>query len=208
MRTMHKLGLTAVLLFALSYAGTAAAIPVWYADVQTSTLLGNRHADLTTPLDPGGIDRILSNSELEWLGTGLGSGYVAAGSPLEITHSFEPNGVSADSVYYAAVTVGVMDDFDLEFEYGELRIGSDLLDSGNAFLNLFGGEVTALITTVGDAVTLSVSAVRGDFRVAFSALTVHFDGTTLTSPTPAIPEPSAALIFAVGLVVAGWRRRS
>ena len=205
---MRKLDLAAVLMLALSYAGTAAAIPVWYADVQTSTLLGNRHMDLTTPLDPGGIDQILSNSELEWLGTGLGSGYVAVGSPLDITHSFEPNGYSADSVRYAAVTVGVMDDFDLEFEYGELRIGSDVLDSGNAFLNLFGGEVTALVTTVGDAVTLTVQAVRGDFRVAFSALTVHFDGTALTAPTPAIPEPSAALIFAAGLVVAGWRRRS
>jgi hypothetical protein len=27
-------------------------------------------------------------------------------------------------------------------------------------------------------------------------------------PVPAIPEPSAALIFAAGLAVAGWRRRS
>ena len=27
-------------------------------------------------------------------------------------------------------------------------------------------------------------------------------------PAPAIPEPSAALIFAAGLAVAGWRRRS
>ncbi len=205
---MRKLVSAAVLMLALSYAGTSAAIPVWHTEVQTSTLLDNRYAEMDTLVDPGHIVQVFSNSELEWLGTGtgLGSGYVSTGSPLEITHSFEPNGYSADSVEYAVVTVGVMDDFDLGFEFGELRIGSDVLDSGIAFLNMFGGEVTALVSRVGDAVTLSVHAVRGDFRVAFSALTVHFDGTAL--PAPAIPEPSAALIFAAGLVVAGCRRRS
>lgn len=38
----------------------------------------------------------------------------------------------------------------------------------------------------------------------------HFAGTEYRkkNPVPAIPEPSAALIFAAGLAVAGWRRRS
>jgi hypothetical protein len=210
---VRKLGIAGVLVLFLAAAGSASATTVWYADVQTSNLLGNRHADLTTLADPGSVDELLSNTELEAIGAGLGSGFVSVGSPLDITHTFSPNGYTVDDVSYASVTVGVFDDLDLGYEFAELVIDSDVLDSGNAFANLFGGEVTALITAVGDAVSLTIQSTRGDFLVAFSALAVEFEGTAIegtaigTGPTPAIPEPSAALIFATGLFIAGWRRR-
>lgn len=205
---VRKLGIAGVLVLFLAAAGSASATTVWYADVQTSNLLGNRHADLTTLADPGSVDELLSNTELEALGAGLGSGFVSVGAPLDITHTFSPNGYTVDDVSYAFVTVGVFDDLDLGYEFAELVIDSDVIDSGNAFANLFGGEVTALITAVGDAVSLTIQSTRGDFVVAFSALAVEFEGTAIgTGPTPAIPEPSAALIFATGLFIAGWRRR-
>jgi hypothetical protein len=83
-----------------------------------------------------------------------------------------------------------------------------VLDSGNAFANLFSGNVTAHIASVGDSITLTMKATKGDYKVKFSVLKVKFDGDKPRDPVPAIPEPSAALIFAAGLAVAGYRRRS
>jgi len=206
---VRKLSVVGVMVLLLGFAESAAAVTVWYADVQTSRLLGNRHADLTTLANPGSIGELLSNTHLEVLGAGLGSGFVTSGSPLAITHTFSPDGFSVDAVQHASVVVGVLDDFDLGYESAELAIGPDVLDGGNAFANLFGGNVTALITAAGDSVTLSVRATQGDFKVRVSALVVAFDGTAIgTKPAPAIPEPTAALVFAAGLFIVGWHRRS
>lgn len=186
-------------------AGAASAVPVWYADIQTSTLLGNLHGDITALSDPGGIAQLLQNASVDHLGAGLGSGYVSTSAPLSITHTFAPDGFVAGVVHSATVTVMVVDDLDFNLEYGQIALGSDVLDGGSALFNFFGGDVSAHVTSAGDAFTLSVQATRGDFRVVFSALSVHFDGS-LPLPSPAIPEPTAALAFAAGLAVVLRRR--
>ena len=205
---MRRLNLAAALVAVFAFAGSAAAGPIWFADVQTSKLLGNFHGNITLPSNPGSIANLLDNTHLEDLGSGLGSGYVSKRSPMNITHTFSPSGYTVNSVHYASVYVGVLDDFDLEYEYAELKLGSDVLDSGNAFANLFSGNVTAHIESAGDSVTLTMKAKKGDYKVKFSVMKVKFDGEKPRDPVAAIPEPSAALIFAAGLAVAGYRRRS
>lgn len=205
---MRKSSLAVVFVAVFAFAGSAAAVPVWFVDVQTSRLLGDVHASITLPGNPDNIPDLLKSTKLDKLGSGLGSGYVSKKSPLKITHTFAPNGYAVNQVHYASVIVGVLDDFDLEYEYAELKIGSEVVDSGNAFANLFGGNVTAYIESVGDSVELKMKATKGDYKVKFSAMKVKFDAGKPRDTTPAIPEPSAALIFAVGLAVAGVRRRS
>lgn len=205
---MRKSSVAVAFVAVFAFAGSAAAVPVWYADVQTSRFLGDVHASITLPGDPDSITDLLENTNLEKLGSGLGSGHVSTTSPLKITHTFAPNGYAVNQVHYASVIVGVLDDFDLEYEYAELKIGTDVIDSGNAFANLFGGSVTAYIQSAGDSVELKLKATKGDYKVKFSALKVKFDAGKPRDTTPAIPEPSAALIFAAGLAVAGVRRRS
>jgi hypothetical protein len=205
---MRKLNFAVAMVAVFAFAGSAAAVPVWYADVQTSRLLGNVHGSITLPGAPGSISDLIGSTHLENLGSGLGSGYVSTTSSLNITHTFSPSGYTVNSVHYASVYVGVLDDFDLGYEYAELKLGSDVLDSGNAFANLFSGNVTAHIASVGDSITLTMKATKGDYKVKFSVLKVKFDGDKPRDPVPAIPEPSAALIFAAGLAVAGYRRRS
>ncbi len=201
---MRKLRFAVAMVAVFAFAGSASAIPVWFADVQTSKLLlGDIHGRITLPGDPGSISNLLENAHLENLGSGLGWGYVSTDSPLDITHTFSPSGYSVNDVHYASVYVGV-----LGLGYAELKIGSDVVDSGNAFANLFDGNVIAHIQSVGDSVTLTMKATRGAYKVQFSALKVKFDGDKPRDPVPAIPEPSAALIFAAGLAVAGYRRRS
>lgn len=206
MRKLRNLLAIGVATAGLLAAGAASAVPVWYADVHTSSLLGNVHGDLTALSDPGSIAQLLQSASVDHLGAGLGSGYVSTSAPLSITHTFAPDGFVAGVVHSATVTVMVVDDLDFAREYGQIAIGGDVLDGGSALFDLFGGDVSALVTAAGDSFTLSVEATSGDFRVLFSALSVHFDGS-VPLPSPAVPEPTAALVFAAGLAIVVRRRR-
>jgi hypothetical protein len=195
---------------ALVYGGAATAVTVWYAEVKTSTLLGNVHGEITSPTELGSVSD-LASIDLDSLGTGLGSARVN-GTPLDITHTFAPNGYSVNDVHSAVVAVSVVDDalFDSS-ESGQIVVDGSVLDGGSAMFNLFDGDVTALVAAIGDSITVRVQATRGDFQVLFSAVAVRFDGTAIRAPGPGIPatpEPSAALLFAVGVVAVrqGLRR--
>lgn len=201
-----------VLAAAVAHAGAASAISVWYADVQTSSLLGNVHGEITTLAELGDLRALATSTHLDYLGAGLGSAHVNTSHPLDIVHTFAPNGFTLNDVQHAAVVVSVIDDFDLSSERGQIVVDGSVLDHGQASFNLFDGDVTALIEVIGDTVITRVEATRGDFRVLFSALSVHFDGTPARVPGPPshpVPEPTAALLFAAGaLVVRRGVRRS
>jgi hypothetical protein len=205
---MRNLLLSLIACAGLLAAGPASALSYWYADVKTSSLLGNFHGAVTLPSNPSSISDLIAGSDLDVLGAGLGSPTVGVGSPKTATHTFAPS-VSVGSVLDAFVVVSVIDDFDHHFEEVSIAIGSDVLDGGSSFFlaGLFGGNVEGWIQGAGDSIDVTISAVRGDFKVAFSALKVKFEGGAPPNGGPAIPEPSAALVFAAGLLLASRRRR-
>ncbi|HEY8494444.1 MAG TPA: hypothetical protein VIN04_11165 [Myxococcota bacterium] len=199
-----------IVLGGLLLAGPAAAVSYWYADVKTSSLLGDLHGSVLLPGDPGSLSDLIAGSDLDLLGSGLGSGKVEAGKPLTTTHVFAP-GLPVASVVSASLVVSVVDDLDLGFEEATVSIDGALLDggSGKLLIDILGGSVAALVQTAGDSIGVTIAATQGDFKVAFSALKVKFETGTRPSPGPGpqIPEPSAALVFAAGLLIASRSRR-
>lgn len=201
LRRLRATALAAVLLFS---AGTASATSFFYVEAFTNTLLGNVHGTALLPSFNGSVYDFLQNASLDVLGSGLGSGYVGPGDPLEITHTFAP-GVPVNSVQGAWLVVSVMDDHDLfEFEHALIDVDGDPFASGQATLNIFADSVGAYIQAAGDSFLETVSSSRGDFKVVFSALKVKFDGGS----TAVIPEPTAALVFGAGLLLVRRRRRA
>lgn len=196
----------------LLLAGPASAVSLWYGDVHTSSLLGNVHTEIQLPTAPSSISSLLAGTSLDVLGTGLGSGAVSSGSPIAVTHTFAPNDVVVNAIQSASLVVSVIDDLDLSSEEVRISIGSDVIGGGSGVMlaGLFGGDVAAFVQGAGDSINVTIAAVRGDFKVLFSALSVEFDatlGAAAPAPsTPAIPEPSAALVFAAGLAIASRRR--
>lgn len=189
----------------LLVAAPASAVSLWYADVFTSNLLGNVHGEITLPTSPSSISDLLAGVDLDVVGSGLGSGLVTTSTPITLTHIFAPD-MAVASITSASLIVSVIDDFDiLTSEEVAISVGGIQIDGGSGFVlaGLFGGNVTAHIASIGDSIGVEIEAVRGDFKVGFSALSVKFDST---SQRPAIPEPTAALVFAAGLVIASRRR--
>jgi hypothetical protein len=142
-------------------------------------------------------------------------GVVSPGSSIEYTHTFQPEGYSASDdlqVTDVTLTVGVVDDLssldDLlrEPEYAQVELnGIDVL-SGQATLNLLFKDVTLLadIQGYGDSFDVRITSTGGDFAVLFS--NAGFDYSVKLPAVP-VPEPSAALAFAVGALVVGAQLR-
>jgi hypothetical protein len=194
----------------LLLSGPAAAVSLWHGDVYTSSLLGNAHFTITLPTNPESIPALLGQADLDVLGAGLGSAYVQPGQPITLTHTFAP-GVPVTSIQSAALRVSVIDDFDIAREEIAITVGSDLLDSRSSRLlvGIFGGNVAAVVAASGDAIQVTIAALAGDFHVAYSALSVEFTsagGGSTPGPTPAVPEPSAAWVFALALALVARRR--
>lgn len=173
----------------------------------------------------------------EILGIG-GLGYVGApggassNSSLSYQHTFDPyfdTGVaisSVDSVWlYIAViddsnckvAKGCTDDWFLESESASITLNQTAWQSGSATARIFYGEVSteADLMNHGGLLDVTVSSTDGDFVVLWSQLRTTFEyddvidggdgGPTGSSP---MPEPSAALAFAIGtLVMRGTVRR-
>jgi hypothetical protein len=199
--------------FALLFAASpASATSFFYIEAFTNSLLGNVHGTALLPSFNGDLSDFLEGTDLDVLGAGLGSGLVTPGDPLEITHTFAP-GVSVSSVQGAWLVVSVVDDSlgeIFEYEHALIDVDGSSFADGQAVLNLFAGSVGGSIAAAGDSFLETIAAQPqrhgdGDFKVLFSALKVKFDGTTSTAP--AIPEPSAALAFAAGLLLVGRRRK-
>jgi hypothetical protein len=178
-----------------------------YVDAYTANLFGDFHGRATLATDAGSLSELLAGTDFDLLGDGLGAGLVTTSTPLTVTHVFSPS-LAVGSIESASLTVSVIDDLDLlSTEEVAISVGGSTIDggSGSVLAGLFGGDVTAVITSVGDALDVTITAVKGDFKVGFSALVVKFDGGAVPGG-PSIPEPSAALVFAAGLLVVARRR--
>jgi hypothetical protein len=209
---MRKRWLGAALVVAgVLQAGTASAITAYYTDFYTSNLLFNKHGNVTLPGEITNISTLMSLADVDIVGSGLGSGLVTTSSPLSVVHSFAPD-TAVGSILGATLKVSVMDDSDLfqteKLETASIQIGATELANGSASFNLFGIDVSAYFDAAGDTATFSYKATKGDYKVLFSALTVKFDAavTPRVSPPAATPEPTAALVFALGVALVARMR--
>jgi hypothetical protein len=197
-----RASLWAILAVALLGSQPARAIS-FYAEILTNDNFPifpdtTASATLTIDFDPLSFD---------WTGmtsgpnSGLGSGLVSGGSPLQYTHLFDPTPDSA-SVLQAWLFISVADDqlFPDGPETASVELEGSFWQTGSATLNLIFGDITALgfITTDGDTLDVEVSSTVGDFQVLASALKVKF---------AEVPEPGTLLLVGLGAALLGARRR-
>lgn len=157
-------------------------------------------------------------------------GYVTDGASITINHTFDPDDVvlSVQKVYLGVM---VADDWRectaASNCYNEWKNNSEIavaeLDgagwkSGSASYNIFGGDVTALVSIneAGDGLQLVMSG-PGDYRVKATMMYVSYTSGGVSAesvfqigndtPTNAIPEPSAALVFLLGGLTLSGRIR-
>ena len=133
--------------------------------------------------------------------TGLGAGLVTTSTPLEYSHLFDPTPDSA-AILQAWLFISVADEQLLDPpETASIELDGTFWQTGQATLNLFFGDITALglITTDGDTIDVTVSSVTGDFQVLASALKVKFSE---------VPEPATLLLVALGTALLAARRRT
>jgi hypothetical protein len=192
------------LLGALLLAGPASALS-YFGELKTARqfpVLSDLTITATLAVD---FDPLALDLDSDWTAGGLGDGTVR-GTPKTYTHTFDP-GAAPVEVQEAWLFVSVLDDLsplpDLASETAVVRIGSDVLASGNAFLNILGGSVTAWVGAAGDVLQLSVSG-TGDFWLLASAFKVVY---RTPGAAAAVPEPTAALVFALGALLVFTRGR-
>ena len=157
----------------------------------------------------------------------LNDGYVTESTSLDFTHVFLPDDdvASIETVWIAVV---VTDDLrcssfsdcasDLLWQPETAVVSLDDIDwrDGQATFNMFWGDITAEanIQAVGDSLVVTVVSSGGDFVVNRSTMLVEYtvdtSGGGSSTPSNAMPEPTAALVFVVGGVTLsrGLRRRS
>jgi hypothetical protein len=160
-------------------------------------------------------------------------GYVSDGGSLSYSHqmeAFNDPSIDVTSVESSWLSVMVVDDWAcrslrgcvgdwfFETEVASIDLNSVEWVEGRATAQLFAGNVTAeagLFENDG-LLEVTVNSEDGDFMVVWSALTMEYayeladtGGSGSGGPGMAMPEPSAALVFAMGaLVVHGRLRRT
>ena len=164
--------------------------------------------------------------DVDFLGYG-DLGYVADGASLEYQHVFEPATHEDSDIWIEGVLLEVwivddwacysmnscMDDWFHESEKALLDLNNVEWASGQATAAIFWGDITAEANLLANdgVLNVTVSSGGGDFGVIKSALWTkysyeHSGGGTGSTP---MPEPSAALVFAIGvLALRGTLRRS
>jgi hypothetical protein len=200
MRSLSRLlGLT-FLGMSLAVAQAAQAVS-FYAEILTNDNFPvfpdiRASATLTVDFDP---------LTFNWSGlsagpnTGLGAGAVSPGNPLDYTHLFDPT-PDAASVLQAWLFISVVDDqiFDAP-ETATISLDGSFWQTGQATVNLFFDDITALglITMDGDTIDVRVASLTGDFQVLASALKVKFTE---------VPEPGTLRLVALGALLLATRR--
>jgi hypothetical protein len=153
----------------------------------------------------------LSDVDNDWLWSS-DLGYVGDGATLEYSHAFEydSSAITLNSIDSSMLFIVVADDqWRDESETASIDLNGVDWASGNARLNIFWGNVTAELVLNDGVVNVSVTSTGGDFRVVASLLRTAYSyelggfetsdaGGAGASPTP---EPSAALVFAIGALV-------
>ncbi len=225
MKIPHALAVL-LALTSITLAGTVSAAPIgYYADVKTANILGNAHVQgtlvmddsLVGPVNPLGFDSLSLSGGF---GGGLGSGHVTESNPLVFSLAFEPS-VAVQSIETAWLSIALADDFwDLHCtglfncsvadEYAIITVNGDDFwadDPGtNWILGEFAhGDITGQILQSGDSIQVSVTSSEGDFDVRGAALAVAFNMADGSTSSP-IPEPSAAMLFAIGALLVTRRR--
>jgi hypothetical protein len=146
-------------------------------------------------------------------------GLVRPGQPLEYQHTFTPDHPGSVRILSAELGVTFADasscnegrasqrrrcelrDLLFEPEYAVVRTDGQLLGHSDLTPPWVAGNVTALIHGAGDSIDVTISSLAGDFRARSSWLLVHYEIRAGQQPGNPIPEPSAALLFASGLLV-------
>ena len=162
-----------------------------------------------------------------------GSGYVSQGGTFEYQHTFDPyfdDGIEISAINSSWLYVSVVDDWNCDRLRGCLRdwwtegevaaidLNSVSWATGSATASILYGDVTAeadLLNNNG-VLDVRVSSDQGDFMVLWSSLVTSYEyeiagsggGIGTSGGTSPMPEPSAALVFAIGaLVMRGTVRR-
>lgn len=152
-------------------------------------------------------------------------GYVASGDTLEYDHVFDPffdNDITIHSVDEAWLYVAIVDDWNcpsfgdcladwfVESEVAAIDLNEVSWQTGQATATILWGEVSAEADLLNSNGTLHVrvNSTQGDFAVLWSQLITTYDYDLADAPLAArgdsaqpMPEPSAALVFAIGAVV-------
>ena len=146
-------------------------------------------------------------------------GYVGHGEQLEYQHIFEPaTHVDADiTIESVLLEVWVIDDWACNRmddcmndwfykpEVASIDLNSVLWTSGQATASIFWGDITAEANLLANEgiLDVTVSSEQGDFSVLRSALWTLYNyegGEGGGAGTNPMPEPSAALVFAIGVL--------
>ena len=195
----------------------------FYTQIKTSILPIPEISDKTFTLDVGfdefdlvNLSFSVSSFDLDVSMPGLGDGTVP---PTLMTNLLFDPSVPVDQVLFAGAFAVLLDD-DFEPEQYALGINGQQLQMGGIddffFLNLafevIVEDVEPLIQEDGDSVDLAISSLpvpaqnplsfvasgvppAGDFTVLAAGLVVLYEGAS------AVPEPTAAVVFALGAIV-------
>jgi hypothetical protein len=188
----------------------AAGAASFYGEIVTSEVAIVVPQDVRAQRDsPTDCDPFAVNWGPEIVGDGLGEGLLGrAPAPQELhyRHLFVP-GASGGVVESATLYVQIWDQLDIPLEWHGIEVEGSLWSEGSVSLNLwtFDVEASLLDDNVPDVVIRTERVTDwfgrtyiGDFHVLTSALKVKYP--TTGSP---VPEPHAALVFAVGAAIVG-----
>ena len=102
-----------------------------------------------------------------------------------------------------------------EGEWAVIEVnGTEIFDGEIVLVNLVVRDITLLanISASGDTFDVVIDSTEGDFAAIFSAASFTYTditpGVNDADPAAAVPEPSAALVFGVGMLVLSRRLRS